>query len=382
MTPSDIRVPGGRVSSAGTPTCHRKSAMPSTVLPVLAGLTLLAAACGLPAEGAPPAAESVTPVRMADVVAAGGEAAITAIGTLGAKDEAALSFKIGGIVSRVHVDDGATVRRGHVLAALDQREVDAMLAKATAGAEKARRDAARAERLFKDSVVTLAQLQDAQTGRDAAEADLRAARVNHEFATIVAPDDGVVLSRSASVGQLVAPGTPIIQFASKGRGSVLRAGLPDRDAVTVRNGARAEVVFDALPGRVFSGRVSQVGAAADPRTGTFTVEVRLEGVSALPSGLVGRVTISGGEGARHEDGKAAGRAALSAIPAEALVEGDGDTGVVYTVDASGTQARRVPVTLVGLSGEKILVRGLDGVSRVVSAGATWLVDSARVEIKR
>ena len=205
------------------------------------GLPLIVAACGTPAEGASPNAESVTPVRLAEVVAAGSAAAVTATGTLGAKDEVALSFKIGGIIARVLVDEGARVRRGQVLAVLDQREIDAMVAKATAGAEKAERDAARAERLFQDSVVTLVQLQDAQTGRAAAQADLRATRVNHEFSTIVAPNDGVILSRTGNPGQLVGPGTAVIQFASKGRGSVLRAGLPDRDAVTVRRGTPAQV---------------------------------------------------------------------------------------------------------------------------------------------
>jgi hypothetical protein len=70
-----------------------------------------------------------------------------------------------------------------------------------------------------------------------------------------------------------------------------------------------------------------------------------------------------------------------AIPAEALVEGDKDRGSVYTVDKTGTRARRVTVALVGLAGDKVLVRGLDGVPRVVRSGATWLSDSARVEIK-
>jgi RND family efflux transporter MFP subunit len=332
------------------------------------------------------------------VIQGGNAPVITATGSLGAKDEVMLSFKIGGIVARVLVDDGATVRRGQVLAVLDQREIEAVVARATAVADKARRDAARAERLFRDSVVTLAQMQDAQTGRTTAEADLRTARVNHEFATIVAPADGVVLMRAANPGQLVGPGAPVIQFASRARGSVLRAGIPDRDVVNVRLGAAAQVSFDAVPGKVFQGRVSQVGASADPRTGLYTVEVALEGVAGLPSGLVGKITIGcaatndkkgadtgkrpGATRCGGADAATSGRKdGISAIPAEALVEGDGDRGVVYTIDASGKRARRLAVTLVGLDGDNVLVRGLDGVTRVVSAGATWLTDSAKVEIK-
>jgi RND family efflux transporter MFP subunit len=334
------------------------------------------AACGESAQGASPATPAAIVVQLADVVPAGGGSAIVATGTLGAKDEMPLSFKIGGIVARVTVDAGTNVRRGQVLAVLDQREIDALVTRATAAAQKARRDAERAERLYRDSVTTLAQLQDAQTAREAAEADLRAARVNQEYATIVAPADGVILRRPVNPGQLVSAGTAVVDFASRARGSVLRAGLPDRDVVRVTKGASATVAFDAVPDRTFHGSVSQVGASADPRTGTFTVEVTLASVGALPSGLVGRLEITAASRTRVASGEG-----VAAIPAEALVEGDGERGVVYTVDATAARARRLPVTLVGLEGDRLLVRGLDGVQRVVGRGATWLVDSARVEVK-
>ncbi|MHB8839698.1 MAG: hypothetical protein ACYC7F_12210, partial [Gemmatimonadaceae bacterium] len=72
---------------------------------------------------------------------------------------------------------------------------------------------------------------------------------------------------------------------------------------------------------------------------------------------------------------------IYSIPAEALVEGNRDRGTVFTVDATGKRAKRVGVTLVGLAGSQVLVRGLDGVTRVVRSGATWLSDSALVEIR-
>jgi len=396
-------------ASARLPIPDINNPMKHTTYIFLIAATLTA--CGTSAEGRDTPPETITPVQMADVVLAGQSAAIHVSGTLGAKDEVTLSFKIGGIVGTVRVDDGAKVKRGQVLAALDQREIEAMLAKARAGAEKARRDAQRVERLFKDSVATLAQWQDVQTARDAAEADLRAARVNHEYSTITAPADGVVLMRIASAGQMVGAGVPVIQFGSNARGSVLRAGVPDRDAVRLAVGDAAEVAFDAVPGKVYRGKVTQVGAAADPRTGVYVIEISLAGVASLPSGLVGRAVIlpagrgTVGERARArkpiqdsrsigaadakdaaDAGRAAGTAALTggavyAIPAEALVEGDKDRGSVYTVDKSGTRARRVAVALVGLAGDKVLVRGLEGVPRVVRSGATWLTDSARVEIR-
>jgi len=382
---------------------------PMHSIPKLVLISLIAAACGKQADAAKAPAEVVTPVRVADVVAQGDGGTITATGVLGAKDEVTLSFKIGGVVQRVLVDDGARVKKGQVLAVLDQREIDAMVAKATAGAEKARRDAARAERLFRDSVATLAQMQDAQTARIAAEADLRTARVNHEYATIVAPSDGTVLSRMVSAGQIVGPGSPVIQFGSAVRGNVLRVGLSDREALMLRAGAGAglrqgaeaglrqgqgaTVVFDAIPGRVFKGRVSQIAASADPRTGTYAVEIAMDGVESLPSGLVGRVTIQTGpvpapapaftlpQPSALHSAPASASAVTFAIPAEALVEADSSKGSVFTVNAAGTRAKKLPVELVSLQGDVILVRGLSGVQRVVTSGAAFLTDSAKVEIK-
>ena len=121
---------------------------------------LVVVACG-DASGASAHADVTpppTPVRIASVSAIGA-ASVTASGTLGAKDEVPLAFKMGGVVSRIAVDAGDRVAAGQVLAELDLREIDAAVAKATAAVEKARRDAARVERLYKDSVATLAQSQ-------------------------------------------------------------------------------------------------------------------------------------------------------------------------------------------------------------------------------
>jgi RND family efflux transporter MFP subunit len=359
------------------PSMPNANSMPTAVRFLSLLVLPVAMACGDAAEGADPPAEGATPIRLAPVTAASDSATITAVGTFGARDEVSLAFKVGGVIARVLVDAGAPVRRGQVLAVLDLREIDALVAKATVAVEKTRRDAARVERLFRDSVATIAQLQDAQSARDAAEADLRAAQVNQEFATVTAPMDGVVLRRLATPGQLIGPGAPVLDVALRGRGQVVRVGLPDRDAVRVRVGAAATATFDAFPGRTFRGRVALVGADADARTGTWEVQVQLDAAGDLPSGLVGRVSIV----AAPVRGTAAPQG-VSAVPAESLVEGDGSAGVVYTVDASGTRARRVAVTLVGLEGDKVFVRGLDGITHVVSAGATWLTDSARVEVKR
>ena len=342
---------------------------------LLLGVSVTTTGCSREAAGALPARDAAVPVRVA-VITGGGDVTITATGALGAKDEIPLAFKIGGVIAHVLVDEGARVKAGDQLAALDLREIDAFVAKATAGAEKARRDAARVGRLYRDSVATLAQFEDTQTALAAAEADLRAARVNREYAVITASTDGVVLKRDMNAGAQVAAGTEVLRMGSAARGSVVRVGLADRDALRVRVGDAACVTFDADPGREHNARVTQIGASADARTGTFAIEVAVSDAAALPSGLVANVRITS-----RAVGAARSGQGVASIPAEALVDGDGTVGTVFVLDSTGEKAIRRTVTLLGVDGDRVLVRGLAGATRVITAGAAWLKDSARVEVK-
>jgi len=188
----------------------------------------------------------------------------------------------------------------------------------------------------------------------------------------------VILRRTTNAGAQVASGTQILLFGSAARGAVLRVGLADRDAVRVHEGDRATVSFDAYGAREFAGRVRQVGASADQKTGTYMVEIAVDGGETLPSGLVGRARI----GARATALSGGARNGVVAIPAESLVEGAGTTGIVFTLDSISHRARRHTVTLVGVDGDHVLVKGLDDSAPVITAGAAWLSDSARVQVSR
>lgn len=340
-------------------------------------LSLLVAALllGACARGgaAPPASSDVVAVRVAPVVTERLALPVTAAGVLGAKEEVALSFKIGGVVARVLVDEGQAVRAGATLAALDLSEIDAGVTRARSAAEKADRDLGRTRRLYADSVATLEQVQNAATGADVARAELDAAAFNRRYAVILAPAGGTILRRRAEPGELVAPGTTILTLGSRARGFVVRAGLADRDVVRVRRGDSAEVRFAAIPGRTFRGAVTEIAGAADATTGTYAVEVRLPGpeAAALPTGLVAEVSI-----------RPAATRAVALIPIEALLEADGSDAVVFVLSPDGRRAVRRPVSIAFLSGDRVAVAtGLDGVQAVITDGAAYLDDGAAVRVQ-
>lgn len=339
------------------------------VAAAITSTTLAACNKSVPAPEAPTA----TPVTVISVSHDSVVQPVVATGTYGPRDEIPLSFKIAGVVARVMVDEGATVRRGQVLATLDLREIDALVAKARVGVDKSARDQARLERLFADSVATLAQMQDATSVTDAARADLASALVNREYATIVAPGNGVILQRQMTAGSTTGPGATVLTLGSNERGRVLRVGLADRDALRMKQGDKAVAQFDAVPGKLFTGRVMLLGRAADAQTGTYTAEISLDDADALPAGLVGRVTLSP---------QAAAVATL--VPIDALVEANEDSAVIYTASSDKTPiAERHVVRILFLSGDRVAVRtdaNGESLRRVITRGAQYLAEGMPVRI--
>ncbi len=344
---------------------------PLHLLRSFALMVVFAACRGSDAQelGAPGAGDPIS-VRTAPLTDTLVARPIMAAGTVAPKDEIALSFKAGGVIAHVMVDAGDVVRAGQTLAALDLREIDAALTKARSAAEKAERDLARAGRLYADSVVTLAQLQDAETTAELARADLAAASFNREYAVILAPSGGTILRRASEPGETVAPGATVLVLGSRARGNVVEVGLSDRDAVLVARGDPAAAHFDAFPGETFDGRVTQIAAAADPFTGTYLVEVTLRNGDALAAGLVGHVDIQPNHAAP-----------ATLVPIEAILEADGSTATVFTLSNDGGRAERRRVTVAFIQGGRVAVTGgLEGAAAVLTDGAAYVNDGTAVRV--
>jgi RND family efflux transporter MFP subunit len=338
---------------------------------LLAALAFALAACGRGEPAATPAAPRA--VRVVGVESGPAEAPIVASGLLATRDEAQLSFKTGGVVRRVAVRAGDAVRAGQVLAEIELAEVDAGLAQARASSDKAARDLARGKKLFDDDVITREQLDDLGTAATVARAQLDAAEYNRHHAQIVAPADGIVLRRLVEPRETVAPGQPVLVVSQSNSGHVLKLGLADRDAVRVQLGDRAQIRFDAYPQRRFAAHVIEIGHGADPRTGTFAVELELDdtaiGDARLPSGLVGSATIT----VRGQGGT------RSYLPLTALVEGSQRAMTIFTLQGTRVHARKVQIAFI--AGDRVALESpLPPQTRVVTDGAAYLSDGETVRV--
>ena len=255
---------------------------------LLASLLLLAACSGQPKPEAPEA----TAVRIAAATSGPASPAISASGMVASRDEMRLSFKTGGIIRRIAVDEGVEVKRGQVLAELELGEIGATVEQARQAAEKAQRDLGRGENLYADQVISLEQLQDLRTQARVAAAQLASAQFNLGYSVITAPRDGVVLRRFVEERELVPAGQPVIALGARAGGYVVKAALSDREIVQVKIGDPAEVRLDALGERALPATVVEVSRAADERSGLFPIEARIDSTpQSLASGLVAKLTI-------------------------------------------------------------------------------------------
>ena len=321
-------------------------------------------------EATPTDPAAPIPVRVIKIEPTTEPIPVEAGGTIGSKTEARLSFKIGGIIDRMNVREGQYVRRGAELARLKTTEIDAQVQKATQARDKVRRDLDRLERLYADSAATLDNVEALRTALEVANSDLDIAQFNQQYARVVAPVSGRVVRKLAETGELVGPGTPVYFLTGEGQNSyVLRVGLADRDVVSLRNGDRAEVRLDAYDGATVPARVTEIAAAADPITGTFEVELTLDPQGRmLRPGFIGRATIYPSE-----------PDAYVRLPLDALVQGEGRTGIIFYPVGEGVQRREVRVLRLRDADFLVNAAELDGISEVVTDGAAYLVAGARVE---
>lgn len=338
------------------------------------GLCVLAlAACG--SGEAPP--EAPRPV-LVERPGGGAEAALAAYpGEIRAREESPLSFRIGGNLVRRHVDAGAEVRAGQVLAELDPGDqraqvaaAQAQLSAAEAELARSRADRARYQALARDQLVSVSAMDAQDAAWKAAEEQARAARAQLEvarnqaaYAQLRAPRDGVIASRQAEAGQVVAAGQAVFTLAGDG-GREVAIALPEARIREFALGQPVQVELWSAPGERMPGTIREIAAAADPQARTYAARVALDeaGASRVELGQSARVYV-------QRNGE---RAALS-VPLSALQERADGGAAVWVVDPSSRALRRVDVRLGALGERRVpVLSGLSAQDWVVAAGGHLL----------
>ncbi|MEM9837194.1 MAG: efflux RND transporter periplasmic adaptor subunit [Bacteroidota bacterium] len=316
--------------------------------------------------------EVVIPVTLTPAVAVSEAVEIASSGTIIPSSSTKYGFKIGGVVGRVLVDEGDRIRKGEVLAILLVDEIDAQLQQAELGLAKAKRDLARVENLYRDSIATLEDFENVKTQVDLATETVTQVEFNKRYTKIYASTDGYITRKLVNPGEVIGPGTPVLvaNNATSNKGYTLQCSLNDRQWAQVKVKDACRIQLDAYPDLAIVGRVSTKSVQADPASGAFRVEIDLPPVKKdLATGMFGKVTITTGQSVNG-----------ISVPYAALVQANGRDGFVYITE-DGTSVKRVAVRIADISTDGVLIAaGLAAGQQIVSSNSAFLSPEATIKV--
>lgn len=340
------------------------------LLSVAAALT----ACGNGQQAAAP----LRPVLVVHPAPATDATALAYAGEIRAREEGALSFRVGGNLVRRLVDVGDQVKRGQLLAALDPGDLQlqvqsgqAQLAAAEGELARAAADRARYASLAQQQLVSRSALDAQQAAYAAAAGQARAARAQLEvarnqagYSQLRAPRDGVIALREAEAGQVVAAGQAIFGLAGLG-GREVAIALPETRIRQFAVGQRALVELWNAPDQRLPARIREIAPVADAQTRTYATRVALDGDGATAVEL--------GQSARVYFEAANGTTPRLSVPL-AAVQRDAKHGPgVWVVDPGTRKLHLAPVQLGAYGEDEVpVLRGVTARDWIVAAGGHLL----------
>ena len=349
------------------------------------------------AGGRPPVAVEAAQAEAADVVDG-----IDVVGSLSSKFGADVKSEYTGIVTEVFVTEWVKVKKGDPLARLDTREIDVLLQKSKAAVELAKanllqaevsehragREYDRALKLKEAGLITQQNLDDARTEREASKARMGAARAQLKVAeedvlhaqtrlsksVIRSPRDGVVYLRNVNVGDFVGEmgGKPMFRIVDN-RVLELTVNVPSGDMAALRVGQPLTFSTDALPNRVFTGKVMFINPTVNEADRSVKVVAEVEN---RDDSLKGGLFVKG----RILTGK---RGGVIKVPRTALLTWDVSARKAEVLVVSGDIARRQAVRTGNMAGDQVeITAGVTPGQMVITRGGFNAKDGDKVNVTR
>jgi RND family efflux transporter MFP subunit len=340
----------------------RTAALLSTV-----GVVIAFVGCGSKHESAKENSSNLPTVSVRIQTVRSEPQAITeeVVSTVRAKLHATLEAKLSGRIDRLPVVLGQQVKAGALVAHLDAAEMNARLEQAEASLEQAERDWQRVSALFEQQAATRAEYDAAQARNRVAKGATGEAKAMMSYVEIVAPFDGVVTKKWADVGDLAAPGKPLVSIEDPSA-LQLEADVPQAIASHVQRDARLAARVEGVSGEL-TGTVSEIAPTTDSVSRTIRIKVDLSAQPGLSSGQFARLLVPVGESHSLR------------VPVAAVVQ-RGQLEIVFVVAKQHAQLHLVR-TGKRVGDEMEILSGLHAGDAVVIEGAALLTDGQSVEAK-
>ena len=355
-------------------------------------LVMILAAFGCGKEEKPP--EVIRSIRWIKVVETTTMQVRMISGTTKPVDQTALSFAVGGTVEKVEVRLGDQVRKGQVLAELDQqpfvlgvREAEAGLLKAQAGRVERRANYERYLALYESNNASKAELDEARASFDSAKSQVKAATAQLGLARrdlrktrLIAPFNGTISVKEIEPHVEVRRGKAIFGLDGEESGFEVSTAVPETLVLHLNVGDEADVVFPGLSNRRVPGVLTEVGLRSRAAT-TFPVTVQLqEEFPALRSGMSVEVAF------QYIPESETGEPIVTglAVPIAAILMGEEKATFVFIYDEKSSTVKKTQIKVLNLRENDVIVESgtLKAGDILATAGVPFLTDGQKVNLMK
>ena len=317
-------------------------------------------------DGKPIPKIEAVPVEVAKAARHAISASYSGTANLEAPGEAQVVAKTSGVMVQLLAEEGDQVKAGQVLARIDGDRVRLEAQRQLATVHKLENNFRRSQELAARKLVSAEASDQIKYDLESARASYALAKLELSYTNITAPISGVVAQRMVKPGNLIALNAPVFRIVNNSHlEGVLNA--PEREMSRLKVGLPLRMVVDAVPGKVFVGKVDRISPVMDSGSGTFRVVCAFDNAPDLRPGMFGRIEVVYDQ-----------RQDALTVPRIALLEDEGEPAVYIVV---GKKAKRVPVELGYTNGEIAEVRkGLKDGDLVVTAGKVAIRDGTEVQV--
>jgi len=306
------------------------------------------------------------PVKAENVVRGEMNAYVETYARLEAEREISVLARASGFLEELGAEEGDRVEMGQVLAILDKEELELRMRQVRASHNEVKSNYERIKVLHENRMVSQAEYETTQLRFENSKVDLEEAELNLAYADVEAPISGVIMQRMVEVGTLVRSSQELFFIADMDP-LLVRIFVPERRMYQLKPGQSATVAVEALPGRIFEGKIRMISPRVDPESGTVKVTLEVPASGMLKPGMFCTVRIITDS-----------RSNALIIPKKALIlETDADD--VFAVKEGKVEI--VNVELGFVEGDRVeVVSGLEEGMQVVTVGHEGLKDGAGVRV--
>jgi len=292
---------------------------------------------------------------------------LTYSGTIEADNTVSLGFSVPGRISKVYVQEGQKVKKGQLLASIDQTTYKNAFDIANAGLEQANDNFKRLNSLYQKGSLPERDFIAVKVAVAQANANKNLAAKNLADTKLYAPFSGMITAKMTEIGATAAPGVPAFTVMKIDK-VYAKASITESEISKLKIGTDAKVEISSL-NETFNGKVAIVNPSADAVTRTFNVKVRLDNKEdKLLPGMISNIKINTGN-----------TVDVITVPSESIIRDANNILYVFVIKENKAIKKRV--SLGGFKGNEVIVtKGLSIGDSVVIAGNKNLKDGQTVSL--